>query len=478
VDLAFLGVAFTAAFLATFRSLGWGFLAVTAVGYFSGVIRANFLGMFTTFMFDGAVLGMYLASVIRSPGRAGRSGFGAAGPFVAFLMAWPSLLCLLPFNDYLVQCVALRAALWFLPVLLIATRLTTDDLAVLTGGLALLNLAALAVGVYVYMFGVEALFPVNQITKIIYDSNDLIEGKTRYHRVPSTFLSAHAYGGTMLLSLPFLIDRLAGVSVRKGERSLAIAGVVAAAGGLMMCGARLPLAILAFALLITCVLTRVSLKLVLVVGALIGVAILVASNSSRFQRIATLGDSDFVLRRIEGSANENFLELLKQYPLGAGMGSAVGTHIPYFLMDVAPEQVGMENEYSRILVDQGWFGLAGWLALLAWLYTRPPRFRPPAPWRLGAVFMYSLTLAIWSTAFLGVGLLTAVPGAFLLLTEMGILVSVRNDGVVPGALDDQTEDLTDFEAEADSDEDSVEEWELVPRHEYDPGRSAGYGQER
>ena len=53
-------VAFAGVFLAMFRSLGWGFLAVLAVGYFSGVIRANFLGVFTTFMFDAAVLGLYL----------------------------------------------------------------------------------------------------------------------------------------------------------------------------------------------------------------------------------------------------------------------------------------------------------------------------------------------------------------------------------------------------------------------------------
>ena len=60
------------------------------------------------------------------------------------------------------------------------------------------------------------------------------------------------------------------------------------------------------------------------------------------------------------------------YPFGAGMGSAVGTSIPYFLADVAPEQIGLENEFSRILVDQGWFGLGGWLAFVGWLYVRPP----------------------------------------------------------------------------------------------------------
>ena len=86
------------------------------------------------------------------------AGSGPAGRFVLFLIVWPSLLCLLPINHFLVQCVALRATVWFLPVLLIATRLTTADLAVFARGLAVLNLVALAGGIYVFENGVEALY--------------------------------------------------------------------------------------------------------------------------------------------------------------------------------------------------------------------------------------------------------------------------------------------------------------------------------
>ena len=219
-----------------FRSLGTGFLAVIAVGYFSGVIRANYLGVFTTFMFDAAVLGLYLGFFFRKSLRARRVEAGLARPLVLFLIAWPAFLCLVPVNYFLIQCVALRAAIWFLPVLLIAARLTTADLAVLARGLVVLNLVALAVGIYIYLYGVEVLYPVNAITQIIYSSKD-VGGMTKYHRVPSSFLSAHAYGGTMLCTLPFLLDRLAGVTVRLLDRCLALAGVVAAAGGLLMCGA-------------------------------------------------------------------------------------------------------------------------------------------------------------------------------------------------------------------------------------------------
>ena len=173
MDILFFLVAFTGVFLATFLSLGTGFLAVIAVGYFSGVIRANYLGMFTTFMFDAAVLGLYLGFFFRKSLRARRVDAGLARPLVLFLIAWPAFLCLVPVNHFLIQCVALRAAIWFLPVLLIATRLTTADLAVLARGLVVLNLVALAVGVYIYIYGVEVLYPVNAITRTIYNSNDV-----------------------------------------------------------------------------------------------------------------------------------------------------------------------------------------------------------------------------------------------------------------------------------------------------------------
>ena len=457
MDIAFFLVAFAGVFLAMFRSLGWGFLAVIAVGYFSGVIRANYLGVFTTFMFDAAVLGLYLGFFFKKSLRARRVEAGFARPLVLFLIAWPAFLCLVPINHILIQCVALRAAIWFLPVLLIAARLTTADLAVLARGLVVLNLAALAVGVYIYLHGVEVLYPVNAITQIIYGSKDL-GGMTKYHRVPSSFLSAHAYGGTMLYTMPYLLDRLAGVKVRLLDRWAAAAGLVAAGGGLLMCGARVPMIVLGLTLTVAWVLSRFSLKLGLVVAVLVVGGLIVAGNNERLQRASSLQDTEMVENRIALSANESFLDLLIDYPLGAGMGSAVGTSIPFFLAHLAPETIGLENEFSRILVDQGWFGLAGWLALLGWLYTRPPSARSRSPWELGVVFMYSLTLACWATAFIGTGILTSIPGTFLLLTQMGVLVCVRNQGAVPEAVSPDTETLADLEVEADPDEVLVEDF--------------------
>jgi hypothetical protein len=429
MDIAFLVIAFVAAFLAVFRSLGSGFVAVAAVGYFSGVIRAKYLGVYTTLMFDAAVVGLYLGFLCRKPlwDRGARSA--AARWFVFVLTAWPTLLCLVPVNHYLIQFVGLRAAILFLPVLLIATRLTTADLAFMTRGLVVLNLMALAVGVYIYLNGLEAVYPKNAITQLMYRSNDVAGYK--YHRVPSSFLSGHAYGGTMLYTLPFLIDRLAAAKVHFLDRCLAVAGIVAAAGGILMCGARSPIVVFAVAVVVAWMLTGLSLKLGLVVAILLWAGFSVARNDERLQRASTVQDSEFVSQRIAGSVNVGFLELMMKYPFGAGLGSAVGTSLPYFLSHLAPEQIGLENEYGRILVEQGWPGLIGWLAFSGWLYALPPRSRSRPPWWLGVVLMYSVTLSFWATAFIGTGILASVPATFFMLTQMGVLVSVRALGTVP-----------------------------------------------
>jgi hypothetical protein len=107
------------------------------------------------------------------------------------------------------------------------------------------------------------------------------------------------------------------------------------------------------------------------------------------------------------------------------MGSSVGTSIPYFLAGRAPRAIGLENEYSRILVDQGLFGLGLWVAFLVWLLHRPPPVRFAVPWGFGVVLMFALVLTNWGTAFIGSGTLSAIPGSVLLLTQMGVLLRVR-----------------------------------------------------
>jgi hypothetical protein len=429
VEAVFPLLAFGLVLFGVTRSLGWGFVALFAVGYFNGVIRANYLSPFTTFMFDAGVLGLYVGFFLGRPQLSAGVWNGTAALFVMFLIGWPAFLTLMPVNDLLVQLVALRATVWFLPVLLVATRLTAADLSTMARGLAVLNLVAFVVGLYLYFRGIEALYPENAVTALMYRSKDVVGSE--FHRVPSTFLNAHGYAGAMLLSLPFLLDRTFGFRVLWLDRTLAIAGVSAAVAGLLMSAVRAPLVTFAIATILAWVFTRFSLVVGIVALAIVAIGVGVALNNERFQRLATLEDTEYVTTRIQGSANEAFFELMADYPGGAGMGSSFGTSIPYFLADRAPEQIGLENEYSRILVDQGLIGLIGWLAFLGWIYARPPAVRFRVPWQTGVLLMYALSLTNWATAFIGTGTLASVPGAVLLLTQMGVVITVRRRGSVP-----------------------------------------------
>lgn len=423
IALAFPLVAFLGVLALTVRSLGLGFVAVFAVGYMNGVVRANYLSVYTTFMFDAGLLGLYVGFLASRSRDAVAIWNTTIGKWTLALIAWPTLLVCLPVNHLLVQLVALRATVWFLPAMLIATRLRAGDLAVIARGLALLNLVALAGGVYVYRNGVQALYPENAVTDIIYRSNDV--AGFRYHRIPSFFLSAHAYGGAMAYSLPFLFGHLFGPGVRPRDRSLVVLGIAAAGAGVLMCAARQPAVGVLLVALISWAVTRFNPIFGGVAVVLLAGAVWVATTDERLQRVTTLGDTEFVSDRIRASANDSFLDLMVDYPAGAGMGSSFGTSIPYFLADKAPKALGLENEYSRILVDQGLVGLGLWIAFLVWLLHRPPPLMLGVPWGVGVVLMFALVLVNWATAFVGAGTLSAIPGSVLLLVQMGVLARVR-----------------------------------------------------
>ena len=416
--LALLGV-----FTLTLRSLGLGFLGLFAVGYFNGIIRANFLGIYTTFMFDAGLLGLYAGFLASRPKDASAVWATPTGQWVIALIAWPALLVLIPVNDFLVQLVALRATVWFLPVLLVATRLQADDLAVITRGLAVLNVVALIVGVYIYRNGVAALYPENAVTKIIYMSRDV--AGYEHHRVPSTFLSAHAYGGAMLFSLPFLFEFVFARRVPAQDRALAVVGVVAAVAGFLMCAARQPAAQFVVVAIVAWVVSRFHPSIGLIAVLLVGVTIAVGTTDERLSRSTDFGDVASVSERVRGGTNDTFFDLMVEYPAGAGMGSSFGTSVPFFLADRAPKAIGLESEFCRILVDQGLIGLGLWLAFLGWLLCRPPPHRLDTGWGFGVVFMFALAVTNWATAFFGAGTLSAIPGSVLMLTQMGVLARVR-----------------------------------------------------
>src|SRR5205085_2288080 len=116
----------------------------------------------------------------------------------------------------------------------------------------------------------------------------------------------------------------------------------------------------------------------LVIMVVIG---MVAAGEARLQRVTELQDTEFVKNRVVGSVNMTFFELAATYPFGNGLGGG-GTSIPYFLQDRIKNQVVMENEYARILLEQGIFGPCLWAAFIIWLLTRQ-RGKRFDPWSNG-----------------------------------------------------------------------------------------------
>ena len=423
MELAIPILAFVLANIAVRQSLGAGLAAAIGVGYFYGIVRANFPGVFATFVFDAAMLGLYLGFIAsRRRDATARSFPPRLVNWCIALCLWPIALSIVPVNDRLVQLAALRPTIWFLPVILLGSQLTDADLRVVTRTLAGLNLVALCVGAYLYFAGIEALYPRNAATSIIYQSRDVAGGN---YRIPATFLSSHAYGGTMLMSLALLLGNMTRSKVSRGEQALMVAGIVAAVGGIVMCGARQPVVAAVLVFGIAWLMSGFSRRLGGVIGVIVVASVALIAANERFQRILILEDTSFVEARIHGSMNEGFAVLLLKYPFGAGIGSAAGTSLPSFLSDLAPKQIGAENEYCRILVDQGWAGLALWLAFLGWMLWPPPK---PQDWHqqgLTIVMMYGLILVTWATAFIGTGTLAGVPGSVILLAQMGVVITNR-----------------------------------------------------
>jgi hypothetical protein len=187
------------------KSLGHSLGLVLAIGCAYGLVRANVYDGFVHFLFDAAVLGLYAGSwkkLVEDPG-------GKLGK----VRSWIWALCILPFvlilvspfldsQPLLVQLVGLRPAMFFLPVLLVGTKLQHPDLEELGSWAAGAAIATALVSAGEFTWGLEPFFPLNSATELIYRSSDV--GAEMVHRIPSTFVSAHAYGGTMVVAVAAL----------------------------------------------------------------------------------------------------------------------------------------------------------------------------------------------------------------------------------------------------------------------------------
>ena len=407
-------VAFIACYWAGRRSLGQGLVMLFLFGYFYGILRANLITTFSHFIFDAGLLGLYLSPKWwNSKGREKRRS-QPIQIWTFILILWPVLLVMLPFQPFLVSIVGLRGNVYFIPLLLLGSRLKGKDITELAVGLAVLDMVALMFAGAEYVLGVPRFFPLSAVTEIMYASADVAGG---FMRIPSTFTSAHAFGGTMVGSIPFLIGLwITGESPRL--RLLGLISIPVALVGILMSATRTNFLFGSSMVLFVLFTIRMRRQQKIFFVAAIAVVAYFAVTNVRFQRFKTLDDTDYVQNRIAGSVNRGFFEILIQYPLGNGLGGG-GTSMPYFLEGQVRNPIGMENEYARILAEQGLIGLLLWLCFLTWYLARSRIAFAKGPWSTPRKLLWFSVVIGFGTAWIGTGSLTSIPGTVLLIIAMG-----------------------------------------------------------
>jgi hypothetical protein len=414
-------VAFAVTNAMTRRSLGAGFVALMTFGYSYGLLRARIADVGTHFFFDAALLGLYLAAFTTPITEETRARTETAKWWTLALVAWP-VVCMAyspalgDVQPVLIQIVGLRAAVLMLPCIVLGARLRRADIETMAPAFAVLNLIALAFALLEYIFGIEAFIPQNAVSYIVYQSQLITDSGATFYRIPSTFSSSHAYGGMMALSVAFLSH---GLELGGRMRLLCWAGLAAAVLGVFLCGSRLPFVELTLATIYVLGTMRMRGSTIFAFALTAAAVAYIVANFERFQRFETLGDSEMIRSRISMSVNMSFFEILSAYPLGAGLASAAGTSIPYFLLGSDMRgQIGLESEYAHVLVEQGLIGLALWISFIVYSTLRGNRARECSP--TSNAYMQSLVAVAWATGLIGVGLLSSIPGTALLLAAMGL----------------------------------------------------------
>jgi hypothetical protein len=416
IPLVACAVVFAVALLLAHRSLIHGLCAVLTVGYFYGIVRANFPSPVSHFIFDFACVGFFLGRFASRASRESRFASQGVTNWLFLLIGWAVIVSLMPFQDYLVQLVGLRGNVFLVLFLLFGAQLTRRDWFSLGIWVSVLNLAALAFAIVEYRLGVPLFYPFSPSTEIIYRSNDLA-GYTAF-RIPAIFTSAHAYGGTMALTLPLLINTFVLAPGRKFLRTLVIAGIMAVLLGVLMCGARMPFVVIVLLSGVAFASMRRNLPIAAVFAGCVCLVLYFTSGQERLQRFTTLSDTEAVTDRVHNSVNSELIIAVTDYPLGNGIGSG-GTSMPYFLEDRLIDPIQFENEYARIQLELGLPGLIIWIAFLVSTILRPGYTDPND--RLFARLARAVVAASALSGLLGIGLLTSIPSTALLFCYAGWL---------------------------------------------------------
>lgn len=418
-------------FLAAQRSLKHGLCAVLAVGYLYGITRANIQSTWTYLMFDLSVLGLYAAQLFRPTTPEDRVRLGDLRLWMLALILWPTLLFVIflvfPNTEPLVELVGLRANVFLLPFLLFGGRLTDKDMRHIAVFIGVLNLAAVGLAGGEFFLGIERFYPRNEITEIIYRSNDLV-GYTA-HRIPASFVNAHAFAGTMVTTLVLLIGAWSQPHERRWIGPLMASASVASFLGVFMAATRthmITAAVLAGVVTLTGGLSRSQRVRWLAALALIGY---IVAADTRLQRFTTLTEKGALSERIGNSVNQNFFDVVAESPLGNGLTSG-GTSVPYFLRSRhSGPPLLLESEYARIAIEQGLPGLLLWALFIFWVALKIPAGGHDS-WLLGRRLAWAACLSIFVSGMLGIGMMASVPQASIMLLLIGWFTSPPKTEVV------------------------------------------------
>jgi hypothetical protein len=395
------------------------------VGYFYGIARGNLNSAFSHFWFDCSLAGVYIAQLWRKNTAGDPIRNAQLQHWVFLLLLWPVILVFMPGDPFLIRLVGLRSNAFFLPLILLGARLTEDDFHKIGCYLSWLNLIALWFGLAEYVLGISRFIPENVKTVNVYMSRDVVAiGEQGYYRIPSCFSVAHAYGGTMVMTIPFLFGLWMQPRLGSAKKSLCVAGMLAAIFGVMLSATRINFVVLVAVLLVanTTVKIRPMQRLAFVV-LLIVVGIVVAQHD-RLQRFTSLEDQTSVKYRISESVNSGFWDLLVMYPMGNGLASG-GTSLPYFLQSSKRQgSMHIENEYVRVLLEEGVIGLCLVAGFIGWLLTRgvpraPGTQVPVQTWSGGRGVALMAVAGLLGSGLIGIGVFVSTPQSALMLLCCG-----------------------------------------------------------
>lgn len=390
-------------------------------GYFFGILKAHYFASWGHFIFDAATVGFYVGLIIKLPSKEEQAKWKPVLPWVLWLIVWPLFMALIPIQHYLVQIVGLRGNMFWIPMILVGAMLDRGGRNLLSITFAFLNVVAFGFALAEYYLGVEIFVPDNEVTQIVLNSNDIAGG---HKRIPSIFANAHSYAGTMVFTVPWLIlglfDEKKWNMLDVLKRPILIAGLLFSILGVFIAGPRSPIVILGL-LLVFALLTRQInvgfLLLSIVIGSVVAYYV---AQDERMQRFTELRDLEMMTARVSMSMNMDFFEILSDYPMGNGMGAG-GTSLPFFVQSLLTQRVLIENEYARILLEQGLPGLILFFAFVGWFFTRKIPKNDCAVF--GKTILWSLSAITLATAWIGIGMMSSIPGTSMFLLGIGYCIA-------------------------------------------------------